>query len=692
MGSQVDFSKLQIWKYPYALKRAKKANSQVSDTEQLGCLIKVQNEFGHFGYADLCPWPSFGDLNFEDQISKLGPLFIHSVRLAYDDLVARQSKLTLVSNHKVHNNILINDFNALVYINNVELAEFENKTLKIKCDLRYLELAHVLNKIASKQLNIIFRLDFNFCLNQDQYAHFLNTLSDQAQKAIEYIEDPFLFNRQTWDLYNQKIPLYLDWNAQKHDIWHNLIIKPSREKVSVDDLAHVATVSFTSAMEHPVGFVHGLRWAQMYPDKVHGFSTLTAYEKTDFNYFFDEQADRLSYHADGYGIGFTHLLSRLNWIPVFNVTEKNNFLLSGHRLSQEENIELFKIKKHLEDNFNIKDCVLIPSSGSTQNDGESVKVIVLKQQALIESAQRVNSFFGVDQTSCWGCVLPMFHVGGLGVFMRAQLAGCRFEMIEWSDFSLKWIVENRITHLSLVPTQLFEILQNDERCPACIKYVFIGGAHLHGHLAEKAQALGWPIIQTFGMTETASMIAVKSLIHSDYFDLLPGIEIKSCDSKMAIRSKSNAMMSARYVRSNQKFSVDQFDEWLLTQDEVLIQNDKFKFLQRDSDFIKVKGEGVSLFEMRNQLGRILIEHNLNYTEATICDFSDDRDGYVMRLVVSEKVTETTVRSLLEQFNKSVRPYEKILTWIQLPVLPKTDLNKIKFTELKKIRNLNVKKI
>lgn len=688
----MDFSKLQVWKYPYSLKRVKKPNSQVSNTEQQGYLIKIQNEFGHVGYADLCPWPQFGDLTCEEQIAKRGPLFIQSLRLAYDDLIARQSKLKLVLDNTIRNNILISDLHDLIDMNQNDLGQFTNKTIKIKGDLNYLELAHTLNKLSSFELNIIFRIDFNFCIDQHQFADFLEVLTEQAQKAIEYIEDPFPFNRQAWNFYDQKIPLYLDWHENKFDLWHRLVIKPSRESshLNLDSDKTIATL--TSAMEHPVGLVHGLRWAQKYPDKVHGFATLSQYEKTDFNYFFNEHLDLLNYHSDGYGIGFTHLLSRLNWIPIFETTSKNNFLLSGHRLSVNENEELFKIKQHLEEKYNIKDCLLIPSSGSTQKENESVKIIVLKQDALIQSALRVNTCFNVDQASCWGCVLPMFHVGGLGVFLRAQLAHCRFRMIEWSNFNMKWIEDNKITHLSLVPTQLFEILQSEVRCPACLKYVFIGGAHLSIHIAEKAEALGWPIIQTFGMTETASMIAVKNSVHSDYFELLPGIEIKSIDQKMCIRSNSNAMMSAKYIRDTENFEIEHFNEWLQTQDEVCIQENTFKFLQRNSDFIKIKGEGVSLFEMRNQLIRIMVENKLNYAEATICDFADDRDGHVMRLVISEKLSEIFVPSLLEKFNKSVRPYEKIQTWIQIPMLPKTDLNKIKFAEIKKIRNVNVKKI
>jgi len=686
---KLDFSKIQIWKYPYLLKRLKKANAQVVDYFQSGCLIKIQDENGHFGYADICPWTKFGDLSVEEELMHKGPLFNRALQLASEDLNARKNQIKLVNDQIVLNNILINDYNELLQMSDSQLNQYVGKVLKIKCDDQYQNLVTFLNQLVKKQVAIKIRLDFNFCLSRDQFDIFLNLLSESALKLIEYIEDPFVFEEKHWQHYHEQIPLFLDWENNKYQKWNFLVIKPSREEVVENKNYKIA---LTSSMEHPVGFVHGLRWAQKYPYHVHGFSTLSTYETTEFNYFFEEKQDQLRYFADGYGIGFTNVLNRLNWIPDFNLSIGCNFLLSGHRLSDDENFELFKIKQYLEHNIKINDCILIPSSGSSQKKGESVKVVVLSKSALYESAKRVNNYFKVDSNSCWGCVLPLFHVGGLGVYIRATLADCRFEIIEWSQFTVDWIKEKNVSHLSLVPTQLFEIVQNNAKCPDCVRFVFIGGAHLDSQLAEKAKSLGWPIIQTFGMTETGSMIAVKVDPQAEYFDLLPGVEIKNSNRKLLIKSKSNAKLAIKYNRQTQTCDVEHFEEWLQTQDEALIENQKFKFLQREFDYVKIKGEGVSLYEIRNHLYQVLIEYSVNPLDVTICDFPDVRDGCVIRLVVTENVKEDQVHKILSSFNQRVRPYEKINTWIQIDSMPKTEMNKIKFSEIRQKGISDVKKI
>lgn len=185
--------------------------------------------------------------------------------------------------------------------------------------------------------------------------------------------------------------------------------------------------------------------------------------------------------------------------------------MCNHRATELEKKDLFKIKKQFGEKIANRGFILIPSSGSTQNTNESVKVIALTEQALTNSAKRVNKEFSGDENSVWGCVLPLFHVGGLGILLRATAEGSITYYTSWDKFSPEWLHENKITHLSLVPTQIYEIVQKNWDAPAYLQTVFVGGAALDLDLAKQAEALGWPLVQTFGMTETASMIAVKKI-------------------------------------------------------------------------------------------------------------------------------------------------------------------------------------
>lgn len=662
---------LQIWLHYYALKRKVKPNAATSLEAQRGALIKIQDEFGNEGFSDLCPWPSLGDFPIEEELALQGPLYQHAINLALFDLQARKNKKVLVTSDKIKNNILIADFKEIE-----GEFDFSKVTVKIKGNEHIYEFAQFLVENVKRFKTI--RVDFNNCISEFQFSEFLNLLSDEVLQKIEYIEDPFFFHRDQWSKYSAKVKLALDWKQAEGQSWANRIWKPSREdKIICQDF------SITSSMEHPVGVVHGLHFAQKYPEKTHGFLTLPLYEDNEFSQYFKIDDDLLSYQSDGYGIGFTTVLSKLNWVPAF---DGDNFLLCNHRASPQEKAELFKIKKLFSEKVAAKDFVLIPSSGSTQNSQESAKVIALSEQALTNSAKRVNKVFNVNESSVWGCVLPMFHVGGLGILMRAYAAGSVIHYTSWEQFSPEWINENRITHISLVPTQIFEIVQKKWAAPAFVQTVFVGGAELNLELATQAKALGWPIVQTFGMTETASMIAVKKDLNSEYFESLPDVEIGSDNGLLKIKSDSNASYILKLNLNTQELICEKLTDWILTQDQVEIAGKRFKFLQRESDFVKIKGEGVSLAELRQNLLKL----NYNPKHATVCDLPDARDGASLVLVVTQG---QNINQILSQYNAQARPYEKIYNYIEVAEIPVTDLGKIKYTLLKEtIKDQHVKKL
>lgn len=666
---------LQLWVYYYALKRKVKPNAMTSASEaQRGALLKIQDSDGNEGFSDLCPWPNLGDQTLDEELASQGPLFQRAIDLALVDLEARKNKKVLVSDAPVKNNILISDFRDLK-----GEFDFSKVTVKIKGNEHVYDFAKFLVENVNRFQKI--RIDFNNCISEFLFSEFINLLSAEVIKKIEYIEDPFFFHRDLWHQYSGKVKLMLDWKQAEEQNWPNRIWKPSREeKMPCQDY------SITSSMEHPVGLVHGLHHAQAYPQKTHGFLTLSHYEESEFTQAFQVNGDLLTYQSDGYGIGFTTLLSKLNWIPVFT---GDNFLLCNHRAGLLEKKDLFKIKKQFSEKIAAKNFILIPSSGSTQSARESVKVIALSEQALINSAKRVNKEFHITENSIWGCVLPLFHVGGLGIFLRANSVGATTYYTSWDKFSPDWLHENKITHLSLVPTQIYEIVQKSWPAPSYLQTVFVGGAALDLELAKKAEALGWPLVQTFGMTETASMIAVKKNIYDEYFETLPGVEIQSDTGKstghLKIKSDANASYILKLDLETQNLVSEQLSDWVLTNDQVEISGRKFKFLQRDSDYVKIKGEGVSLNELRQVLQQTVHVH-----QATICDLPDARDGANLVLVVLAGVNASEI---LLKFNEQVRPYEKIYNYIEVNEFPVTDLGKIKYTQLKDaIKDLNVKKL
>ena len=112
--------------------------------------------------------------------------------------------------------------------------------------------------------------------------------------------------------------------------------------------------------------------------------------------------------------------------------------------------------------------------------------------------------------------LPGHHVSGLMPWWRARCWGAQHVRLEPGLMKTpeallaagrSWPEGPRL--LSLVPTQLKRLLDH----PAGLEWlqvfdlIWVGGAALHGDLAERARGAGVPLAPCYGSTETAAMVA-----------------------------------------------------------------------------------------------------------------------------------------------------------------------------------------
>jgi O-succinylbenzoic acid--CoA ligase len=108
----------------------------------------------------------------------------------------------------------------------------------------------------------------------------------------------------------------------------------------------------------------------------------------------------------------------------------------------------------------------------------------------------------------WLASLPMYHISGFSLIMRAWLHGGTLACPAPIQPLAESIKQYDITHLSLVPTQLIQLLED----PACVRKlkgltaILLGGAPTPLNLIIKALALELPIYRTYGSTEMASQV------------------------------------------------------------------------------------------------------------------------------------------------------------------------------------------
>lgn len=194
----------------------------------------------------------------------------------------------------------------------------------------------------------------------------------------------------------------------------------------------------------------------------------------------------------------------------------------------------------------------------------------------------------------WLACLPLFHVGGLSILLRSAICGMtavvqpRFDAAEVNHA----IEEHGVSIISVVSTMLERMLsERGERAyPPSLRCVLLGGGPAPRPLLERAAAAGVPVVQTYGLTETASQVvtlapedALRKLGSAG--KPLMGSEIKvSADGEIWVNGPS---VSPGYVNHPPR------DGWLHTGDLGRLDDDGYLYvLDRRDDLIVSGGENV----------------------------------------------------------------------------------------------------
>jgi len=169
-----------------------------------------------------------------------------------------------------------------------------------------------------------------------------------------------------------------------------------------------------------------------------------------------------------------------------------------------------ELAERLMDHEWARGAVVFASSGSSG----APKWIMHRREGLLCSAHEVNRHLNVTGGDHWFLALPPMHVGGFGVAARAFAADCGFTALSARWDAERFVAElaaNGGTHTSLVPTQVFDLVQARLVCPDGLRAVVVGGGALELGVGRTARALGWPVLQSYGLTEAGSQVATAEL-------------------------------------------------------------------------------------------------------------------------------------------------------------------------------------
>jgi O-succinylbenzoic acid--CoA ligase len=145
--------------------------------------------------------------------------------------------------------------------------------------------------------------------------------------------------------------------------------------------------------------------------------------------------------------------------------------------------------------------------------------VAVSYAALHASARGAEERLGLGAGDVWLASLSPAHVGGLALITRSLLLGGTLVAAGASDVGravglifgsgLPARSAVRVTHASLVPTQLLRLLDasRDEPPPPWFRCALVGGSEIARGLLARAHDAGWPVALTYGLTEATSQVA-----------------------------------------------------------------------------------------------------------------------------------------------------------------------------------------
>lgn len=319
--------------------------------------------------------------------------------------------------------------------------------------------------------------------------------------------------------------------------------------------------------------------------------------------------------------------------------------------------------------------------------GSSVqKWVGLSKQAILSSAQAVNQHLQSTREDRWVNCLPSFHVGGLGIWGRAYLTKAKvFDYRELShgkwdaEQFYKYIEQVQGTLTALVPTQLHDLVLLKKRAPSSIRALVIGGGRVLPDLYERAIALGWPILPSYGLTECGSQVATAPL-QSWLQNQLPILQllshIQACERSEQLCFAGTSLLSTYAYLDNEKiqFIDPKENGWLMTEDRGKVDQDKLTVIGRVDDVIKVGGENVDLSRLDNQLQDLRLKMAI-VPEAVLVALPDDRLGQII-VCVSDSLTQLILDPLIQKYQQTVLPFERIKKVVLVSRIPRSPLGKL----------------
>jgi O-succinylbenzoic acid--CoA ligase len=306
---------------------------------------------------------------------------------------------------------------------------------------------------------------------------------------------------------------------------------------------------------------------------------------------------------------------------------------------------------------------------------------------------------GTQRDDRWLALLPFFHIGGLAILMRGVIYGAPVVIHERfdPDATNQAIDTEHVTLVSVVANMLERML--DARCdqpfPPTLRAVLLGGGPAPRPLLERCATLGAPVVQTYGMTETASQAATLApadalrKLGSAGKPLLP-VELRIEQNGVACAPETvgeivvrGPNVTAGYADQPEATTAAIRDGWLRTGDLGYLDAEGYLYVvDRRDDLIISGGENVYPAEIE----AVLRQHPA-VADAGVIGQADARWGQVpVAAVVQTPGEEINAAALIDFCATRLARYKTPRKIVFLDELPRNANGKLLRRKLRELRD------
>lgn len=298
------------------------------------------------------------------------------------------------------------------------------------------------------------------------------------------------------------------------------------------------------------------------------------------------------------------------------------------------------------------------------------KGVCLTEEAMFLVAQSIQKLVKLNADDQHLCVLPLStlleNVAGLYAIF---LAGGTAHILPAADIGLDGSSLNidclhQALMISKASTAIFTpallsalVSECEKELPLLnsLRFLAVGGASVSPELLSRANNVGLPVFEGYGLSESASVVALNT-VHATKIGsvgkLLPHLSLRIAEDKEVLVKGANYLGYTNGDNPN--------GSWLNTGDIGTVDDDGYLFIngRKKNIFITSYGRNVS---------PEWVERDLTSTSEIVqaCLFGEGKPWNVAALLPEQKATKESISAAVSRINQQLPDYARVSGWVLL---------------------------